>query len=366
MRSKYIFPLLLFLFYSCSNIPVEQADSNNDHSTKQEITTSDMNTEELAHFTEGKIIFYNVENLFDVHNDPSNPGDDDFTKDGFKQWDEERYRRKLEHIAEAVFIEDSAPLICGFAEVENKAVLQDLISTKRFKNIPYQIAHFDSEDNRGIDCGFIYDSRYFTEEFNKPLKVELSDDPDFRTRDILYVRGKLGEDELHLFVNHWSSRREGKEETEERRIAAAKTLRGEIDEILRNDPLANIITMGDFNDETTDRSIHEILRAKGQHELKKGDLVNLLIEEDKNGEGTLVHKREWYLFDQMMVSQGLFHAQNILLIQQMNAFVNRQEALLYRFENGDSKPNSTYGGRQYYGGYSDHLPIYLTLQKKKK
>lgn len=322
------------------------------------------NTEEQLPFAEGKIIFYNVENLFDIHNDPSNPGDDDFTKDGFKQWDEERYRRKLEHIAEAICIQDSAPLICGFAELENKAVLEDLIATKRFKNIPYQIAHFDSDDNRGIDCGMIYDSRYFTSHFTKTFKVELFGDPNFRTRDILYVKGKLGEEELHLFVNHWSSRREGKEETEERRVAAAKILRGEIDEILRNDPLANIITMGDFNDETTDRSVHEILRAKGQHELNKGDLVNLLIEEDKKGDGTLVHKREWYLFDQLMVSQGLFRAQNGFKIHKDNAFINRNEVLIYRFDNGDSKPNSTYGGSKYYGGYSDHLPVYLTLQKK--
>lgn len=319
---------------------------------------------EILDFSEGKVVFYNVENLFDPHNDPTNPGDDEFTLDGRQQWDEERYRRKLERIAEAICVDSQVPLICGFAEVENKTVLKDLVQTKRLRDIPYEVVHFDSEDNRGIDCGLIYDARYFSSDFAQTMRVEKFDDPDFRTRDILHVKGKLSGQALHLFVNHWSSRREGKEATEDRRVAAAKILRQKIDEILHNDPLANIVVMGDFNDEPSDRSTHSILRAKGQHELNSNDLVNLLIEEDSNGEGTLVYKREWFLFDQMIVSQALFRAQNGLKIDRENAFVNRMEALLYRFDNGDSKPNSTYGGSKYYGGYSDHLPVYLTLQKK--
>ena len=44
------------------------------------------------------------------------------------------------------------------------------------------------------------------------------------TRDILYVHGQLHNEEVHVFVNHWPSRRDGADETEHKRIKAAETI----------------------------------------------------------------------------------------------------------------------------------------------
>jgi predicted extracellular nuclease len=312
------------------------------------------------------IVFYNVENLFDTFDDKSLEGNEEFTPEGSKQWDEERYNQKLNHLAEALLMVNGAtPLAFGMAEIENRKVVEDLIRTELLSQQNYRIVHFDSEDRRGMDCAFVYDTAFIHADLETRLIVVVDDEPYFRTRDIIYVKAKLtNQHVVHFFVNHWPSRREGISESENRRKAAATTLRTEIDKILHADKDANIIVMGDFNDTPEDFSIRTILRAKGQHEQTPGDLINLLIEEQKSGQGTTVHQREWDIFDQLIVSQGLLQGQSGLEINGHNAFIARNKKLLFTFPDGGQKPAATYGGDTYHGGYSDHLPVFLNLKEK--
>ncbi|WP_343748705.1 hypothetical protein [Fluviicola sp.] len=316
-------------------------------------------------FSKHPVVFYNVENLFDTVDDPELQGNEEFTPEGDKAWDDERYREKLERLSEALLLANgSTPLAFGMAEIENRFVVEDLIRTNQLQSVPYEIVHFDSEDRRGIDCVFVYDRRFLETVLETKLIVRVEDEPHFRTRDILHIKALLCGREIHFFVNHWPSRREGIKESENRRHAAAQLLRAEIDEILHFNQDANIIVMGDFNDTPEDPSIHQILRAKGQHEQKSGDLVNLLIEEQKKGAGTVVHERQWDVFDQLIVSQGLLQGQSGLEVDQNNAFIVRNPKLLHTFADGNQKPNSSYGGDYYQGGYSDHLPVFLRLKEK--
>lgn len=312
------------------------------------------------------VVFYNVENLFDTADDPVNRGDDEFTPDGLLHWDEERYRTKLSHLEHALFLPNQqAPLFIGLAEVENRHVIQDLIKTGRLATTPYRFVHYDSEDNRGIDCAFLYNSKLFDPDIETRYVVKLTDNPHFHTRDILYISGLLAGSRIHIFVNHWSSRREGQDLTEFRRLAAAQLLREKVDAILDNDRDANILIMGDFNDTPEDKSIRNILRAHGQHELQKGSLVNLLQRAQTHNEGTISHRGDWEVFDQLIVSQGLLYGKSQLGVVSNRASILRHEDLLYTYSNGDQKPGSTYGGENYYGGYSDHLPVYLFLNSLK-
>ena len=312
------------------------------------------------------IVFYNVENLFDTFDDKSLEGNEEFTPDGNKQWDEERYNQKLNRLAEALLlINGSTPLAFGMAEIENRKVVEDLIQTELLSQKDYQIVHFNSEDRRGMDCAFVYDAGFIQADLEMKLIIEVADEPYFRTRDIIYVKAILANQHVvHFFVNHWPSRREGISESESRRKAAAATLRTEIDKILHIDKDANIIVMGDFNDTPENFSIRNILRAKGQHEQTPGDLINLLVEEQKNGHGTTVHQREWDIFDQLIVSQGLLQGQSGLEINGHNAFIARNKKLVFTFSDGGQKPAATYGGDTYHGGYSDHLPVFLNLKEK--
>ena len=79
------------------------------------------------------IAFYNLENLFDTKNDP-NTLDDDFTPKGVKNWNNYSYKnkiRKLGNVIAQLGTERSfhSPAIIGVVEVENQAVLNDLVTS---------------------------------------------------------------------------------------------------------------------------------------------------------------------------------------------------------------------------------------------
>lgn len=358
---KYL--ALAGIFAACGSHEQELENNNAESIPQAKGFKMENKTSMLKNYKGYPIVFYNVENLFDTQNDPRT-NDDSFTPEGDKAWDEERYNTKLEKLSEAITsVDDKNPIIIGMVEVENASVMRDLQRTGKLNDTKYRVVHFDSPDKRGIDCGLLYDLERFKVTSSSKIRVEFDWNRDMTTRDILYVKGELmNEKELHVFVNHWSSRREGKEETEIKRTTAAKLLRDKVDEILDDDANANILIMGDFNDHPTDKSVAEVLKAKEATNLEDGDLVNLLYEEHRDGEGTHNYRRDWAVLDQMIVSQGFYKNKNNLGIEKNNAFINRQDFLIFTYPDGGQKPNATYGGPKYYGNYSDHLPIYLFLK----
>lgn len=352
------FALIATLFFSCSTEDSNPIQTKTKHAQMLE-------NKKLLPIENNPVVFYNVENLFDTIDDPNNDGDDEYTPDGEMEWTEERYHKKLSQIVDVLRLPTGKnPLFAGFCEIENRTVLEDLIQKDELKETNYKISHFNSDDRRGIDVGLIYDSQRFELIEEEKIIIHLDDEPDFVTRDILHVTGKVNNGEtLHVFVNHWPSRREGIKETEARRVGVAEILRSKIDEILKQNPDENILVMGDFNDTPVNKSIRDILRGKGMHELKSGDLVNFMLSEYKNNEGSIVHDGEWELVDQFLVSQNLVKEQELYVVKN-NAHILKINELLFKFRNGDEKPSATYGGTKYYGGYSDHLPIYLLLNTK--
>lgn len=316
----------------------------------------------LKSYSGYSVSFYNVENLFDTINDPAII-DEEFLPDGKLKWNTQRYTTKLEHIVEALTLnQPKNPILIGMVEVENAKVVEDVAKTGRFAQTKYAVAHRDSPDARGIDCALMYDSERFRVLTILNLAVKLDSVPDFKTRDILYVKGELAKGKvLHVFVNHWPSRREGQKESEHKRIRAAEVLRAQIDEILKEDPKANILLMGDFNDHPNDVSIEQTLNAKPVT-TKGADLFNLLYDDHAAGKGTHNFKGEWGVLDQFMVSSALFSGKGKIKLKSKDATIVYEEKLLFTKEDGSKKPSTTYGGSTYYGGYSDHLPIRLLLK----
>ncbi len=322
----------------------------------------DSSNKNKASFSGRAIVFYNVENLFDTKNDPTK-NDDEFTPNGEKKWTNERFEKKLERIEDALDEFNEPPILIGLVEVENKSVLEDLVDEGDFNDVNYGIAHFDSPDRRGIDCALLYDKDVFTVVESSKIAVKLDYNRNFVTRDILYVVGEFdGGSTLHVFVNHWSSRREGKLETEHKRMEAAQTLRDKVDEILGDDSSANIIILGDFNDHPNDKSLEFVLRAKESGYEEDGDLINLLYDDHLNGLGTSVHRDKWAVLDQIIVSQPLYDGNSGIAIDGNDAGIIRRDKMMFKRRDGFEKPNATYGGRKYYGGYSDHLPVYILLK----
>lgn len=307
-------------------------------------------------------VFYNVENLFDIYDDPKT-SDEAFTPDGMMAWDEQRYQTKLQQISKAILGIDQgkAPAFMGFAEIENRKVLEDLLKQSGLAETHYEIVHQESEDTRGIDIAFIYQPGVF--DFHEAVWHDINSfsTEKINARDVLQVTGTMGNQVFHFFVNHWSSRRKGKTETEFKRIAAAKTLRHAIDQCA--DDSVQII-MGDFNDEPNDISITKYLRALEHAEEGTKELVNLSWRYEQHGKGSIEHEGEWYLFDQMMVSLNLRKGTpSAWKVKKM--YLEQNEELIFRSK-GNSKPNRTYVGIDYKGGFSDHLPVFVRIQERYK
>ena len=76
-----------------------------------------------------RIMWYNVENLFHPGDD-SIAGDDEFTPGGLRHWSFERYRKKLTGLAKVIVAagRGEPPEVVGMCEVENRMVLEDLVS----------------------------------------------------------------------------------------------------------------------------------------------------------------------------------------------------------------------------------------------
>ncbi len=313
-----------------------------------------------------KLVFYNVEKLYDIIDDPVT-NDDAYTPDGDKKWNEKRYNKKIEDLAKVIFsIDNSLPDIIGLAEIENKKVLKDLIANPQIQPALYQIAHFDSPDPSGLDVALIYKKNSFKVISKKIFAVEFSFDPESEIRNILYLKGiALNNDTLHIFVNHWKSRK-GNDDGK-KRDHSAKIVENAIDSILDINKKSKIIVMGDFNDEPTDDSIFEKLNANNKRKnTGKSELYNLFYDmHNIKNEGTFSRKGKWYMFDQIMVSQELVDTKEGLYVEYDAGKIFKPEWLLVRNPKiNEMVPDKTYGGDTYLGGISDHLPVYVILKMK--
>ncbi|MDD4777016.1 MAG: hypothetical protein PHV53_01880 [Fermentimonas sp.] len=309
-------------------------------------------------------MFYNTENFYDTENDPLTM-DDDYTPDGFREWTYVRYLEKLQKMTKVVrdIVAPDIPDIIGLAEIENKSVMTGILDSLRNNGITgYSFIHYDSPDERGSDVALIYNTQTFTVKDSKPITVRLPGIED-RTRDILYVAGKLKNDEtIHLFITHFPSRSEGREKSERRRYFVASELRHEVYRVLSSNPSENIVIMGDFNDTPDDNSIDEVLGAKKKFEkIDPLKLYNLLYPRYKKGIGSTYHDG-WQLFDQIIVSGSLLLSENIICKPEFADVFNPQY-LLHFDSRGQAKPNRTYSGN-YKGGYSDHLPVFMRIMLK--
>jgi len=250
------------------------------------------------------IAFYNVENLFDLRNNKAKH-DNDFLPKSFKKWTHKRYQNKLKKLGYAISNigrkeTGKHPAIIGLAEVENPKVIKDLMRSKHLKDVPYNYVHFESLDERGIDVALLYDTHAFkvlhAEAFAVPL-TDIDGTPDY-TRDVLLVSGILDGEKIHVIVNHWSSRREGAKETEFKRLASSEKVNAIINTLLETDNNGKIMVLGDFNDEPHNKSIKNLV--------ENASLYNPMETLRSFTRGTVKHKRQWFIFDQILVSTNFF------------------------------------------------------------
>lgn len=311
-----------------------------------------------------RIMFYNVENLFDPFHDTLK-NDYEFVRGGLYGWTWKKFNRKIQNISK-VIVEAGGwrpPEIIGLSEVENRLVLIHLLKRTPLERFNYRIIHEESPDQRGIDVALLYQQDKFREICHESINIPLGDTA-AKTRDILYVKGILpSNDSVHLFVNHWPSRTGGIPLTKHRRKAAAIKLKSVVDSICSYEPNARIIMMGDFNDEPRDESLVTYLGSKNEPSMPGYHLYNLMHEfMGKWDVGTNKFRGQWGVIDQFIVSSPLVDKDS-KSIKVTKAEIFSPSFLLIKDEAYTGTiPYRTFNGYRYEGGFSDHLPVLMHLE----
>lgn len=313
-----------------------------------------------------RVMFYNVENLFDTKHD-SLKNDHDYLPGGFMNWNDWKYWEKQRNIGRVITAvgEMQSPALVGLCEIENDSVIFDLVNRSPIRSQKYQYITTSSPDLRGIDVALLYQRHQFKLLEKNEYELIQSKKDARPTRNILHATGQvISGDTLDVMVCHFPSRYGGQLETEGSRIDAASLVRSKADSLFKVRQNANIIIMGDFNDHPDNKSMYEILKARSlNYHLDKHELYNMFFHRIKDRNfGTHKYRGQWGVLDQFIVSGSLLMESKRLKIDKNEAHIFKADFLTEKDEKyGDLKPFRTSLGPRYIGGFSDHLPIFMDL-----
>lgn len=318
--------------------------------------------------------FYNLENLFDTCHDEGK-NDYQYLPNGSYKWTGLKYKHKLRNMSRALadMATDKLPgvgcAVIGVSEVENSKALDDLVAQEPLKARGYTYAHIEGPDRRGVDCAMLYNPQLFKIRDMKlvPYVPELAKDSAYKTRGFLTVSGDMAGEHVTVVVCHWPSRFAGSYYRE----IAGRQVRALKDSLLRDDPKTKVFVMGDMNDDPTNKSMKDELRARGEiKDVKDGDMYNpwynLLVKE---GIGTLTYQGSWNLFDQIVMTPNLLNRDGGKDYSELKFWRHEIFKRDYLFQtDGKYKgnPKRTHAGGAWLDGYSDHLPVIVYLVKEQK
>ena len=307
-----------------------------------------------------RVMFYNVENLFDTLDEPGKD-DDEFTPNGSRHWNNKRYYNKINNLAKVITALGGwdTPVLIGLCEVENDKVVHDLTTYSPLRNMQYRYVITESEDARGINVALLYQRDRFKYLYHNNIRIIFPYNPQKRTRDVLHVTGQvITGDTLDVFVCHFPSRRGGQFASEPDRIRTASVVRATVDSLKTCRSRVNILIMGDFNDEPSDKSLSQVL--------VKDDLYNLFLPISQSSRtGSYKFGEQWNFLDQIIVSRHLLDQQHPFHVIPETATIFQTDFLLIDDRtNGGKRPKKTFHGYRYEGGYSDHLPVFVDFGTK--
>lgn len=336
------------------------------------------------------IAFWNVENLFGPENHP--PRIDWVAKamgSDLRGWTQALYDIKQDQLTKVIAAMNggAGPDILGLCEVEDRAVLDDLVArVNAATGRSYGVVHADNlKDKRGIDTAFLFDeTRYSVDP-----KLVFSHFVIRRTgtRDILQATFKTPEGrQLVCLANHWPSRSGGALESAGFRSTAGETLaywHGRIREEAADGKRACVIAMGDLNDDPWDASVRfnaNSTRERGDVERSQSPrFYNLSWEylewqsqtrtgSDRMLNGTLYYNNDGNVFDQILVSRPMLDTRDAAFklvdgtagpeaIPDMVSHRSSEGAIRFGLPKGNADKNVDTSG------YSDHFPVSVTLEE---
>lgn len=318
--------------------------------------------------------FYNQENLFDTCHDEGK-NDSEFLPTGSYRWNGLKYTHKLRNMARALADMGTDVLpkvgcaVIGLSEVENAKVLDDLTAQEPLRARGYKYVHVEGPDKRGIDCAMLYNPSLFKVVDVKlvPYVPDESMAKDYCTRGFLTVSGELAGEPVVVVVCHWPSRFAGSSYRER----AAELVKNLKDSLLNVNPDMKVMVMGDMNDDPTNKSMKDVLRAKADaNSVNEGDMYNpwynILV---KQGTGTLSYQGSWNLFDQIVLTPNMVNKSGKRDFSTLKYWKNqifRRDYLINTEGRYKGTPKRTHASGIWLDGFSDHLPVVVYLVKEQQ
>ena len=327
--------------------------------------------------------FYNLENLFDTYHDEGK-NDYQYLPDGQNQWTEAKYAKKQHNMASVIraMKEENKcwHAVLGVSEIENRHVLEDLVSQPEISEANYQIVHYDGPDRRGVDVALLYKPEIFKliESESIPFTFEPSridwslwtkeEKDNFKTRDVLFVRGTIDGEMFGFYVAHLPSRLGGK--GADLRPRGAELIYDHAMRVQEEFPGIKLVVMGDMNDNPTDVSMTDYLHGKEfREDVRPEDFFDPFLSMIKAGYSSLYYRGQGNIFDIIMVNnslanapKGTFQIQPIVQKKYYGRVFNKP---FMTNQSGPYKgtPFRTFSGGSFIGGYSDHYPTYIVIKK---
>ncbi|NNE32278.1 MAG: endonuclease/exonuclease/phosphatase family protein [Winogradskyella sp.] len=336
------------------------------------VGVSNVKAQEEKRFKIHTVAFYNLENLFDTINDPLK-FDEASPMMELNANRSEIYKKKIKNMARVIAnigsdMSNNAPAVVGVCEIENRAVLEDLVNDPLLLAKDYGIIHFEGPDRRSIDVALLYQKALFKPLDSSSHELIIYDDLSRKrvyTRDQLLVSGELDGDLIHLIVNHWPSRSGGEARSRSKRVGAAKLNKRIIDSIQSKDPYAKILTMGDLNDDPTNSSVKDVLKAK--KDKKEVGLKGIYNPFEKmfteKGYGTTAYRDAWSLFDQILMTKPLIE-DDYSSFRFWKAGIYNKAYLTNKRGRYEGYPFRSFADGGFTDGFSDHFPVYVYLIKE--
>ena len=326
--------------------------------------------------------FYNLENLFDTYDDPVK-NDNEFLPEGKNKWTQAKYEKKLHNLATVIrAMADNNRrwhTILGISEIENRLVIEDLVSQPEIAAANYEIVHYDSPDRRGVDVALLYKPDQFTYldsesipfDFNSDIDFSDTDTSYFKTRDILMVHGLMAGEHFAFYVAHLPSRVGGKGGN--LRSRGAEIIYSHSRMMEEKYPGIKIVVMGDMNDNPTDESMAKYLRGQEKlSDVTPTEFFSPYTAMLKAGYGSLCYQGVWSIYDLELVNYSLACApEGGLKIQPVTKNHGKEYyGVVFKrpwmtTQKGQYKgyPFRTFSNGSFIGGYSDHYPTYIVVGK---
>ena len=304
------------------------------------------------------IAHWNVENLFDTVDDPNVSGDEEFTPDSPKHWDDKRLETKVDNLSKIIckMNDGHGPDVLGLCEVENRKVVEMLVAKLGTLGRDYQIVHKDSPSERGIDCALVYDAKVFKLADSKFHHVDAG--------NTVHRRSQAGERRgAALCVCRPSAGPDARRGPAQCRRGRAAPRRNPG---RRPERLTRLRSAGDFNEDPDSVALKDHLHAvDSSDQMPAGAVFDTSSLVHAAGKGTFVWDDKWQMLDHIILMPGMLDEAGYHWKADSSQPVEFPEQLFHsKREGAIDSPSKSYSKNNFHtDGYSDHLPVSCTIVK---